>query len=234
MFQFILKLDKSCRCPTPGHLIHYVWFSINLNYLWHFSLFIKPFLTEGNQEPNKMLCFGFIVLDLMTTNILLTFLAVCCLSVWRQHPGERGWLTVAQAIHWGMQSVFWPVSLDQCAVGPWLLQAEFNSSTEPWAHHTHNLHKRTNTHMLTWGIVRYMSTEWMSTERMCMFCSSLLSSSPHPPLLLLSSPFLPYLWQTSTQAHLDVWSFHITLFSVYTFLPFNFCILSTSVYWNLF
>lgn len=60
----------------------------------------------------------------------------------------------------GMQSVFWPVSLDQCAVGPWLLQAEFNSSSEPRAHRTHTLHERTNTHMLTSGIVRYVSAEY--------------------------------------------------------------------------
>lgn len=126
-----------------------------------------------------------------------------------------------------MQSVFWPVSLDQCAVGPWLLQAEFNFSTEPWAHSTHNLHKHMNTHMLTWGIVRYMSTEWMSTERMHMFCSS---SCHHLliPLSCCSSPFLPYLWQTSTQTHLDVRSFHMTLF-LFTVPCIQFCIPSNSV-----
>lgn len=111
---------------------------------------------------------------------------------------KEGCLTVVQAVDWGMEPVFWPVSLDQCAACPWLLRTELNSSTEPRALNTHSPRKytHTNTHMLALGIVRYVST-----ERMCQLTFP-LCSAPHPPIIpLLFFPSFPLTVRNFAHAH---------------------------------
>lgn len=84
--------------------------------------------------------------------------------------------------------MFWPVSLDQCAVRPRLLRTELNSSSKPPALQTHTYPIHTHTHVSLGSKKVYEHREDVGLRSLPCSCPA-----PHPlftsfsPSLLLSS-----------------------------------------------